>query len=132
MNQLKLITTKEQYEVALGVLGQLMDKLPESGSVESDELDVLSVLIEKYENSNFHIDPPDPIEAIKFHMDRMDLTNKDMEPYFGSKARVSEVLNRKRPLSLSMMRSLQSKLGISAETLMRESNYESLDEIPAN
>lgn len=130
MNQLKLITTKEQYEVALGLLSQLMDKSPEPGSAKSDKLDVLSVLIEKYESSNFHIDSPDPIEAIKFHMDRMGLTNKDMEPYFGSKARVSEVLNRKRPLSLSMMRSLQSKLGISAETLMRESNYESLDEIP--
>lgn len=124
MNQLKIITNEEQYEQALIEVSDLMDQ----ETVDADYLDVLALLIEQYQDKNIPSEPVDAIDAIKFRMDQMDFKNKDMVPYFGSKARVSEVLNRKRSLSLNMMRSLRSGLGISAETLMRESNINTLDE----
>lgn len=128
MSELKIINTKEQYEEALGLLSNLMDGDPEQGSSEADKLEVLSLLIEDYEERTFDFELPDPVDAIKFRMDQMNLKNKDMTPYFGSKARVSEVLNRKRPLTLPMMRSLHAGLGISADTLLRESTATSLVE----
>jgi HTH-type transcriptional regulator/antitoxin HigA len=123
-----VINNNEQYENALILLSDLMDQNPAPGSMESDYLDVLAVLIENYESKTFEKEPADPVEAILFRMDQMGLKNLDMVPYFGSKARVSEVLNRKRPLSLNMMRSLHSGLGISTETLMRESVIQTLEE----
>jgi len=101
-------------------LAELMEQDPPAESPESDELDVLAVLIEDFETKHFPIDPPDPVDAIEFRMDQMGLTRKDLVPYIGSQSKVSEVLNRKRPLSLSMIRRLSEGLGISADVLIRE------------
>ncbi len=88
------------------------------GSPEADERDILVTLIEAYENQYYPIHQPDPIEAIKYRMLEKGLTNKDLEPYLGGQSRVSEVLNRKRGLSLKMMKRLHDGLNISYETLM--------------
>lgn len=88
------------------------------GSPEGDELEVLSVLVEKYEAEHYPLPPSDPIEAIKFRMDQQGLTPKDLEPYLGSSGRVSEVLNRKRKLSLTMIKRLHDGLRIPYESLL--------------
>ena len=90
----------------------------EPGTPEADEIEVLSILIEKYEEKHFPIGPSDPIEAIKFRMEQQGLTPRDLEAYIGSSGRVSEVLNRKRKLSLRMIRNLHEGLQIPYETLM--------------
>jgi HTH-type transcriptional regulator / antitoxin HigA len=89
------------------------------GTPDGDRLDVLATLIDAYEAQHHPIDPPDPIEAIKFRMEQRGLTRKDLEPMLGSRTRVSEVLNRKRGLSIDMIRRLHDGLGISAEVLIR-------------
>lgn len=119
MNHIKLIKTQQDHEQALARLMALMDMDPAPGSSENDEIDVLAVLIEKYEKETFPLDKPDPIEAIKFRMDQQGLTNKDLIPYFGSAPKVSEVLSGKRTLSLNMIRKLSEGLGISAEILIQ-------------
>ncbi len=88
---------------------------------ERDRLDVLATLIDAYEAGHYPIDPPDPIEAIKFRMEQQGLTRKDLEPRIGTRTRVAEVLNRKRTLSITMIRRLHEGLGISAEVLIRPS-----------
>jgi HTH-type transcriptional regulator / antitoxin HigA len=90
----------------------------EPGTPEGDSLEVLVTLADDYESKHHAIDPPDPIEAIKFRMEQEGLTRKDLEPMVGGRARVSEVLNRKRPLSLAMVRRLRDGLGISADVLV--------------
>ena len=85
-----------------------------------NELEVLSILAEKFENENFPIDPPNPIEAIKFQMEHMGLSQTDMSKYLGNKSRVSDVFNRKRKLSLRMIRSLNKNLKIPADILIKE------------
>lgn len=114
----KIIRTEEEYQAALAHLETLMDAIP--GSPEEDELDLFALLVEKYEEEHFPIDLPDPIEAIKFRMEQQGLTRKDLVAYIGSQSKVSEVLNRKRSLSLSMIRALNEGLGIPAEVLLRE------------
>jgi len=114
----KIIKTEAEYQAALEHLESLMDAAP--GSPEEEELELFSILIEKYEEEHYPIDLPDPIEAIKFRMEQGGLTRKDLQKYIGSQSKVSEVLNRKRPLSLSMMRSLHDGLGIPAEVLLQE------------
>ena len=91
------------------------------GTPEADELEVLSILIEKYEDEHYSIGPSDPIEAIKFRMEQQGLTQRDLEAYIGSSGRVSEVLNRKRKLSLRMIKRLHDGLNIPYESLMSES-----------
>jgi HTH-type transcriptional regulator/antitoxin HigA len=86
---------------------------------EADLLSVLAVLIEKYDDEHFAMSVPDPIDAILFRMEQQGLTRKDLEPMIGPRNRVSEVLNRKRNLSIDMIRSLHEKLGISAEVLIQ-------------
>ena len=86
---------------------------------EGDRLDVLVTLIEAYEDKHYPMDPPDRIEAIQFRMEQQGLTRKDLEPMIGTRNRIAEVLNRKRGLSIEMIRSLHDKLGISAEVLIR-------------
>jgi HTH-type transcriptional regulator/antitoxin HigA len=113
---IKPIRTEEEYGLALSRLEEIWDA--ESGTPESDELDVLSVLVEAYEEEHHRIDPPDPIEAIKFRMEQMGLSIQDLEPQIGSRAEVSDVLTRKRSLSLDMIRNLNEKLGIPAEVLI--------------
>jgi len=97
-----------------------MDFDPTPDSAESDELDLLAFLIEKYEEEAFPIDSPDPIEAIKFRMEQQGLIKKDLVPYFGSASKVTEVLNGTRSLSLNMIRKLSAGLGISADVLIKE------------
>ncbi|EHJ91170.1 helix-turn-helix domain-containing protein [Vreelandella boliviensis] len=92
----------------------------EPGTPEADEIEVLSILIEKYEDKHFSIGPSDPIEAIKFRMEQQGLTPRDLEAYIGSSGRVSEVLNRKRKLSLRMIKSLHEGLRIPYESLMSQ------------
>lgn len=114
----KLIKTEQDYEAALSRIEALLDA--ELDTPEGDELELLSALVEIYEDAHYPIDLPDPIEAIKFRMDQLGLTQKELMPFIGSKSKVSEVLNRKRPLSLAMMRALNKGLGIPAEVLLNE------------
>jgi HTH-type transcriptional regulator / antitoxin HigA len=114
--EIKPIRTEADYRAALARVEEIWDA--EAGTPESDELDVLSVLIEVYEEEHYPMDPPDPIDAIKFRMDQMGLARKDLEPCIGSRSRVSEVLTRRRGLSLVMIRKLNAKLGIPAEVLI--------------
>jgi HTH-type transcriptional regulator/antitoxin HigA len=90
-----------------------------NGTPNGDRLDVLATLIDAYEAQHEPIDQPDPIEAIRFRMEQQGLTRKDLEPLLGTRTRVSEVLNRKRALSIGMIRRLHAKLGIAAEVLIR-------------
>lgn len=128
MNHIKLIKSEQDHEQALARLMALMEMDPKPNSIESDELDVLAVLIEKYEEEAFPIEQPDPLEAIKFRMDQQGLTNKDLVPYIGSAPKVSEILNRKRSLSLNMIRNLSQGLGISADILIRSSEQKHANE----
>ncbi len=114
----KIIRNEEMYEEALAFVSTLMDAKP--GSRQEDELELWSLLIEQYEKEHHPIEDPDPIEAIRFRMDQLGLHRKDLEQFIGQKSKVSEVLNRKRPLSLPMIRSLHHFLGIPAAVLVRE------------
>lgn len=118
---MKIIRNESDYEHALKRIDELVDIDPEENTPEAEEMDLLALLINKYEDEVYPIDIPDPVEAIKFRMDQMGLKNKDMIPYFGTKSKVSEVLNRKRNLSLSMIRALNRDLGIPAEVLIADS-----------
>ncbi|MBI9070820.1 MAG: ImmA/IrrE family metallo-endopeptidase [Melioribacteraceae bacterium] len=113
-----LIKNINDYEKALARIDSIFDAKP--GTSEYDELELLTTLVELYEEKQFPIDFPDPLEAIKFRMEQLGLFQKDMTPYFGSKSKVSEILNGKRTLTLAMMRILNSELGIPAEVLLRE------------
>ena len=113
---IKPIKTESDYEAALAEIERLMGAEP--NTPEGDKLDVLTTLVETYEDKHYPIDPPDPIEAIIHEMESKGLTRKDLERYLGNRARVSEILNRKRSLSLQMIRNLQEGLGISAEILI--------------
>jgi HTH-type transcriptional regulator/antitoxin HigA len=115
--ELKPIRTKADYKEALETITSLLDA--PVGSREAGTLEVRSLLVEEYEEEHHPIGPPDPIEAIKFRMEQMGLTRRDLEPYIGSRARVSEVLNRKRQLSVEMIRRLNAGLGIPAEILIQ-------------
>ena len=115
----KVIKTEEEYEAALERIEELFDV--EANTPEEDELELLALLVEKYEEETCDMGLPDPIEAIKFRMDQQGLSRKDLTSYIGSLSKVSEVLNRKRSLSLSMIRALHEGLGISAEVLLQKS-----------
>ena len=116
----KTIRNDTDYRSSLAEIERLMAGSPTIGSEEADRLDVLSVLVEEYEKSAFPIELPSAIDAIKFRMDQMGLEQRDLIPFIGSRARVSEVLNSKRPLTLTMMRALHSGLGIPAAVLLGE------------
>lgn len=122
MNQVRVIKSDQEHEQALARLMSLMDSDPKPGSAEADELDVLALVIEHYERENFPIDPPDPVDAIKFRMDQQGLSQRDLIPFIGSASKVSEVLSHKRSLSLNMVRRISEGLGIPAEVLIRESS----------
>ena len=122
----KVLETPEDYEQALAYVETLMDAEP--GSPEEEELELFALLIEEYEEEHFPIPLPDPIEAIKFRMEQEGLTRKDLIPYIGSASKVSEVLNRKRPLSLNMIRKLHEGLGIPAEVLLQEPGKGKIDD----
>lgn len=113
---IKPIRNEEDLAAAFARLDQLWGA--EVGSPEGDELEVLAILIEQYEEKHYPMPPSDPIEAIKFRMDQQALTPRDLEPFIGSSGRVSEVLNRKRPLSLAMIKRLHAGLHIPYESLL--------------
>lgn len=112
------IRTEADYEKVLERIDVLMEQEPEIGSREGDELEILALLVEKYEEQYWQIAPPDPIEAIKYRMEEMGLKQKDLVPIIGSKSKVSEVLNRKIGLSLSMISNLSAQLHIPLEVLV--------------
>jgi HTH-type transcriptional regulator/antitoxin HigA len=114
----KVIKTTAEHKRALARIEELYTAKP--GTPKGDELELLILLVETYEAKEFPIDLPDPIEAIRFRMQQANLKQKDLIPIFGSKSKVSEVLNGKRELSLSMIRKLASELGIPTEVLLQE------------
>ncbi|MBK7353073.1 MAG: transcriptional regulator [Nitrosomonas sp.] len=117
--EIKPIKTDTDYRVALKEIETLMSAEP--NTPEGEKLDVLVTLIEAYERKNFPLDLPDPVEAIKFEMEQKGLTVKDLEPMIGKSNRVYEILNRKRSLTLTMIRKLHRELGIPAESLIKQS-----------
>ncbi len=115
----KPIRTAENYEAALEQVAELWGAA--SGTAAGDRLDVLATLIDAYEAQNYPMDPPDPVEAIQFRMEQQGMTRKDLEGVIGTRTRIAEVLNRRRSLSIGMIRRLHEKLGISAEVLIQPS-----------
>lgn len=116
--EIKVIKTEEDYNQALLRLEDIFDA-PEN-TKEGDEADLIGVLIERYEDKHYPIGPPDPIEAIKFRMEQMDMTKSDLANILGYKSRVTEIFSRKRKLTLKMIRNLHEKLNIPYESLMAE------------
>jgi len=114
---LKLIKTKKDYQNALVRLEKIFDAKP--GSVEGDELEVLGILIDKYEKSHYPIEFPDPIEAIKFRMEQLGYNQSDLATVVGLKSRASEILNKKRKLTLEMIRNLHTTLNIPTDVLIQ-------------
>jgi HTH-type transcriptional regulator/antitoxin HigA len=119
--ELKPIRTTADYERALVAFERLWGA--ESGTPEGDRLEVLATLIDAYEAEHDPIDPPDPIEAIKFRMEQQGLSRKDLQAWIGTRTRVAEVLNGKRGLSIGMIRRLHEGLGIAAEILIRPAGH---------
>ena len=117
--EVRPIRTKRDHETALKEKERLWGA--KAGTRDGDRLDVLATLIDAYEAQHYPMDPPDPIEAIKFRMEQQGLTRRDLEDIIGTRTRIVEVLNRKRGLSVGMIRRLHERLGISAEVLIRPS-----------
>ena len=114
---IKPIKNETDYDVALVEIEHLMAARPDTP--QGDRLDVLVTLVEAYEEKHWRVDPPDPIEAIKARMQQRGLTRRDLEKVLGSKSRVSEVMNRTRPLTMEMIRRLHKEFGIPAESLIQ-------------
>ena len=126
----KIIKSEEEYNLAIKRIYELIHSDPdaiESGTDIGDELEILSILVERYENDHFPFGAPDPIEAIRFRMEQMNLKQKDIAPLFGGETRVSEVLNGKRPLTLKMIMMLNKYLGIPFESLIQGNKKIELD-----
>ena len=112
------IKNQNDYEQALERLETIFDSQP--GTIEGDELEILSILIDKYEKESFPIDLPDPIEAIKFRMEQLGIKQKDLAVTLGFKSRVSEIMNKRRKLTLEMIRKLHQNLNIPTSILIKE------------
>lgn len=112
------IKTARDYDAALAAISEVMDAEP--GTPEGDRLDILATLVDAYEARHFPIEAPDPVAAIRFRMEQLGLTRKDLEPLIGSRGRVSEVLSGKRRLSLDMIRRLHAELNIPASVLIQD------------
>jgi HTH-type transcriptional regulator/antitoxin HigA len=119
MAAVKPIRTEADYEAALAELERLWGA--KAGTPKGDRLDVLATLVDAYENEHYPMDPPDPVEAIKFRMEQQGLSRKDLEGIIGTRTRIAEVLNGRRGLSIHMIRRLNQKLGIPADILIRPS-----------
>ncbi len=115
--KIKPIKTEQDYNQALERLEQIFDSKP--GTKKGDELEILGILTDNYENEFFPIELPDPIEAIKFRMEQLNYSQNDLAEIIGQKSRASEILNRKRKLSLGMIRKLNKKLNIPSEVLIQ-------------
>ena len=122
MADIKLIKTKDEYEKILKRIDEIFDAEP--GTPEGDELELLTKLVEIFEDEKYPMDLPTPVAAIKFRMEQQGLKSKDLIPFIGSKSKVSEVLSGKRALSLNMIRKIHEGLGIPAEVLIQESGKE--------
>ena len=118
--EVRPIKTEEDYQATLAEVERLFDAVPDTP--EGDRLEVLTTLLEAYEKSHYVIPSPDPVEAIKYWMESRGITRQDLEPLMGSRARVSEIFNHKRGLTLTMIRNLHDKLGIPAEALIQPAN----------
>jgi HTH-type transcriptional regulator/antitoxin HigA len=118
--QIRPIRTKTDHRAALKDIERLMDA--RRGTPEGDRLEVLTTLVERYEDQEERIEVPNPIDALLYHMESRGLTRHDLEEFIGSRARVAEVLNRRRPLTIDMIRRLHEGLGISADVLIRPYN----------
>ncbi|MEO6434315.1 MAG: helix-turn-helix domain-containing protein [Tepidisphaeraceae bacterium] len=116
--QIKPIKSARDYRQAVKEIDRLMDARP--NTPDGDRLDVLATLVVAWEEKHHAIDAPDPVEAVRFAMEQRGLSRRDLEPMLGSRARVAEVLNGKRKLTLPMIRRLHSALGIAADVLIRE------------
>lgn len=120
--EVRPIRTEADYDAALEEVSSLWGAA--NGTPEGDRLDVLATLIDAYEAKHHAMDPPDPVEAIKFRMEQQGMTRRDLEEIIGTRTRIAEVLNRKRSLSIGMIRRLHDRLGISADVLIRPSRSE--------
>lgn len=116
MKDLKPLRSKDDYEEAIAEVDALWGA--RAGTPEGDRLDILATLIDVYETAHYPMKVPDPVQAIKFRMEQQGLTRKDLEKILGSRTRVSEVLNRRRGLSIEMIRKLHAKLNIPADVLI--------------
>ena len=112
----KLIKTEEEYNIALSRIDELFDVTPDSK--EFNEAELLIALVELYEQKHYKIEAPDPIEAIKFRMEQMGMKKIEMTKFFGTRGRVSEILNRQRVLTLAMIKKLHKEFGVPAESLI--------------
>jgi HTH-type transcriptional regulator/antitoxin HigA len=117
--EVRPIRTKRDYEAALKEVERLWGA--KTGTRDGDRLDVLATLIDAYEAEHYPMDPPDPVEAIKFRIEQQGLTRRDLEEIVGTRTRIAEIMNRKRGLSIAMIRRLHERLGISADVLIRPS-----------
>lgn len=120
---IKLIKTEEDYKIVLSRLEVIFDA--PIGTSDSDEADVLALLVDEYEKQHYPIEAPDPIEAIKIRMEEMQLKQADLIPEIGGKSRVSEILNKKRKLTVEMIRNLAVRLNLSAGLLVRDYQLDS-------
>ncbi len=120
--KIKVIKTEEDYNKTLKLIEELMNGDPEEDSEEGEKLDLLATLVQDYESKLLPESLPDPVDAILFRMEQQNLKPSDLEPYIGSRSKVSEILSRKRTLTLSMMRALEAGLGIPAKVLLKESD----------
>ncbi|HJD59342.1 MAG TPA: helix-turn-helix domain-containing protein [Rickettsia endosymbiont of Omalisus fontisbellaquei] len=116
--EINIIKTEKEYEKALKEIDNLLDA--KENSSEAEKLEILSMLVEDYENKHYKIEAPDPIEAINFRVEQLGLSRKDLEKSIGSRSKVSEILNKRRPLTLSMIRKLHKNLNIPADILIQE------------
>lgn len=116
---LRPLRTDQDYRAAMREVSACFEQEPEPGSPEGDRFEILLTLVQAYEAKHFPVDLPDPVEAIKFRMEQSGLVAKDLQPMIGGLNRVYEILNRKRPLTLAMIRKLHNQLGIPAESLIK-------------
>ncbi|MFC1502346.1 ImmA/IrrE family metallo-endopeptidase [bacterium] len=125
---LKVIKTKEEYSNTLQEIEHYIDLDPKPNTPEANHLELLTLLVNDYESRTYNIPLPDPIEAVKFRMEQQNMTQRDLIPFIGSRSKISEVLSKKRPLTLSVIRSLHENLKIPAEVLLQEQDISILEE----
>jgi HTH-type transcriptional regulator/antitoxin HigA len=118
--EIRPIKNEDDYKATLSEVERLFNAAPDTA--DGDRLDVLTTLLEVYEKTHYSIPSPDPVEAIKYWMESRGITRQELAPLMGSRARVSEIFNHRRGLTLTMIRNLHDKLGIPAEALIRPSN----------
>ncbi|KAA9340920.1 helix-turn-helix domain-containing protein [Adhaeribacter soli] len=118
MKIIKPLTTEAEYDAAVARIEEIFEAAP--GTPAGDELHILTLLVKEYDEQHYSIGNPDPIEAIKIRMEDLGWKDKDLVPFIGDKATVSKILNRKRPLTLEMVRKLAAALSLPAEVLIKE------------